>query len=341
MSGARWRMAAVVSAVVARHIVVLLAAATGPLERPAASGRPDLGATRDALYTAATEFTQKAPNKGHLTKELDVEGRSRGPRLRLQGAASRRQPARLSGEIPILPPTRNGAGSRGRCRSRRKWRGPSRGAEGGSTSSVRRQLPPQIQPVQKPKLAFERCGRRSDAGPRHDGEPQMPTRRVQDAIRRIRGGTPGAGRGGRSGRAEAEYGTGMNLPPSAGGQRSRRAEERPDGGGFPAVPDAGSGDDPAELVCGVSGERETGKAGQGGAAVLDREDRGGDEDRVLRNRGEPLDRAAVAAISASNPLPPLPGEFKGDRIVLQLNFSTTCRGNRLKTSPPRATDRRS
>jgi TonB family protein len=34
----------------------------------------------------------------------------------------------------------------------------------------------------------------------------------------------------------------------------------------------------------------------------------------------PLDEAAVAAISASNPLPPLPREFKGDRIVLRMTF---------------------
>jgi TonB family protein len=34
-----------------------------------------------------------------------------------------------------------------------------------------------------------------------------------------------------------------------------------------------------------------------------------------------LDRAAVAGISASVPFPPLPAEFKGDRIVLQFNFA--------------------
>ncbi len=33
-----------------------------------------------------------------------------------------------------------------------------------------------------------------------------------------------------------------------------------------------------------------------------------------------LDQAAVAAISASNPLPPLPREFRGDSIVLQMSF---------------------
>jgi TonB family protein len=36
---------------------------------------------------------------------------------------------------------------------------------------------------------------------------------------------------------------------------------------------------------------------------------------------DPLDRAAVAGISASNPFPPLPAEFKGDRIVVQFNFA--------------------
>jgi TonB family protein len=33
-----------------------------------------------------------------------------------------------------------------------------------------------------------------------------------------------------------------------------------------------------------------------------------------------LDRAAVAALSASDPLPQLPPEFKGDRVVLQFTF---------------------
>jgi TonB family protein len=36
---------------------------------------------------------------------------------------------------------------------------------------------------------------------------------------------------------------------------------------------------------------------------------------------EALDRAAVAGISASVPFPPLPPEFKGDRVVLQFNFA--------------------
>jgi TonB family protein len=34
-----------------------------------------------------------------------------------------------------------------------------------------------------------------------------------------------------------------------------------------------------------------------------------------------LDRAAIAGISATIPFPPLPSDFKGDRIVLQFNFA--------------------
>ena len=34
-----------------------------------------------------------------------------------------------------------------------------------------------------------------------------------------------------------------------------------------------------------------------------------------------LDRAAVAGISASNPFPPLPAEFKGAQVRLQFNFT--------------------
>jgi TonB family protein len=34
-----------------------------------------------------------------------------------------------------------------------------------------------------------------------------------------------------------------------------------------------------------------------------------------------LDQAAIAAISMSNPFPPLPTEFRGERIVLQFNFA--------------------
>lgn len=42
---------------------------------------------------------------------------------------------------------------------------------------------------------------------------------------------------------------------------------------------------------------------------------------AMPSGADPLDRAAVAGISASNPFPPLPAEFRGSEIRLQLVFS--------------------
>jgi TonB family protein len=41
---------------------------------------------------------------------------------------------------------------------------------------------------------------------------------------------------------------------------------------------------------------------------------------VAQSGSNPLDRAAVAGISMSNPVAPLPRDFRGNEIVLQLNF---------------------
>jgi TonB family protein len=36
---------------------------------------------------------------------------------------------------------------------------------------------------------------------------------------------------------------------------------------------------------------------------------------------DPLDRAAVAGLSMSNPLPPLPADFKGQQVRLAFSFA--------------------
>jgi TonB family protein len=55
--------------------------------------------------------------------------------------------------------------------------------------------------------------------------------------------------------------------------------------------------------------------------IIDR--RGGVPKLVIATSSgtEAFDRAAVAGVSMSNPFPPLPPEFKGDQIRLQLAFS--------------------
>jgi TonB family protein len=55
--------------------------------------------------------------------------------------------------------------------------------------------------------------------------------------------------------------------------------------------------------------------------IIDR--RGGVPKLVIATSSgtEAFDRAAVAGVSASNPFPPLPADFKGDQIRLQLSFN--------------------
>jgi TonB family protein len=70
---------------------------------------------------------------------------------------------------------------------------------------------------------------------------------------------------------------------------------------------------------------ESARAGRRGRVIVQFAiDRSGGVPKLVIAEGagaDALDRAAVAAISASVPLPPLPAEFKGDQIRLQFAFS--------------------
>ena len=70
---------------------------------------------------------------------------------------------------------------------------------------------------------------------------------------------------------------------------------------------------------------ESARAGRRGRVIIQFSiDRAGAVPKVVIAEGtgtDALDRAAVAAISASQPLPPLPADYKGDKISLQFAFS--------------------
>jgi TonB family protein len=67
------------------------------------------------------------------------------------------------------------------------------------------------------------------------------------------------------------------------------------------------------------------KLGRGGRVVIQFSiDKSGNVPKLViavPSGAEPLDRAAVAGISASNPFPPLPEGYTADEIRLQLNFT--------------------
>jgi TonB family protein len=115
---------------------------------------------------------------------------------------------------------------------------------------------------------------------------------------------------------------GMNLPPSAGRPRSN-LELRSDPMGVDFRPYM------MQVLAAVRRNwfavyPEAARLGQRGQVVLEFAiTKPGIVNKVIyatESGAKALDQSAVAAISASNPLPPLPTEFKGERIVLRMTF---------------------
>jgi TonB family protein len=185
--------------------------------------------------------------------------------------------------------------------------------------------PPQIQPVEAPKLAFETPSAPPAPLPPGQGRLPVPDTSVSGAIRQAaRSGAAGGlvvGDFGASG--PGGYGAGVNLPPSPGSQGSNmQLLSDPQGVDFrPYL---------IRILASVkqhwqSVMPESAKLGRRGAVAIQFSiARDGQVPKLViasASGAEPLDRAAVAGISASVPFPPLPAEFKGDRIVLQMNFA--------------------
>ena len=183
--------------------------------------------------------------------------------------------------------------------------------------------PPQIQAQEKPRLE-------APAGPPPAGRPSgavaVPNASVSEAVRSIaRGGAGGgvvvgdAGVGG--------LGEGLNLPPSPGRQ----------GSNLELLSDPMGVDFRPYLIRILATVRRNWFAVMPESAKLGRQGRVAIQFAIARDGSVPklvivmnsgtdaLDRAAVAGISASNPFPPLPGEFKGSQVRLQFNFAYNLR----------------
>jgi len=152
----------------------------------------------------------------------------------------------------------------------------------------------------------------------------VPNTSVSSAIREVARsgsqgglvvGDPGAGTGG--------YGVGINLPPSPGVQGSAlELKSDPMGVDFRPYLARILQTIRRNWYAVMPESVKLGRRGKVGLLFAITPD--GKVSKVTwsgQSGVEALDRAAVAAISASNPFPPLPPEFKGDRVVLQLNFA--------------------
>lgn len=304
------------------HVAAIIGLAVMPSNflagpRPAAVARR----TITPLVAPLSEPTQITPNKGPLSKEFDAEALRPRPRIQVPPSppSTSRAPA-LHASIPaprpapapvLAEPPRIDASAR----------------QAPPSMSPLAQVapPPQIQAVEKPTLQLEDPAKPMPAPALPGGGLLGSGNPVQDAIRSgARGGSSGGlavgDLGGEPGMGG--IGAGINMPPSPGRQASN----------LELLSDPMGVDFRPYLIKILAAVRRNWFAVMPESAKWGRHGRVTIQFAIARNGAVPklvivghsgtdsLDRAAVAGISASNPFPPLPTEFRGERVLLQFNF---------------------
>jgi TonB family protein len=267
-----------------------------------------------------TPLTQKAPNRGKVMAEFQVQPSAPRPKLQAPvGPPPQPHQIPRPAVIPQAPAQQTSA----------QVKLPDAPA---MVAQVKPQVkndlpalgqipvpPPQIQTEEKPKLALENAPRRpQQVVP--TGRVPMPSTSVEQTVQGMMHGQGLGGplRIGDDGAFDSTVYGGINSPPAPGVQ--------------------GAGLDPMgvdfrpylQAILAVVRRNwmavlpESARMGLRGKVALQIAIvRDGSVARLVyseRSSSHALDEAAVAGVSASNPLPPLPPEFKGDRIVVQFNF---------------------
>ncbi|MCS6951538.1 MAG: TonB family protein [Bryobacterales bacterium] len=266
------------------------------------------------LVAPPKELTQTAPNRGRVGKEFQLEDLLPRPRLFQPPSPSTTRPAApvpapvALPEPPRLELPQVGLGDLPLV------------AQGAKPLP-----PPQIQPEEKPKLAFETPGspRGAPQGVSPLGSLRPPGSSVAELGRELaRGGLGGGLVVGDLGEGVGGLGEMLNLPPSPGYA----------GSALELLSDPQGVDFRPYLIQILSAVRrnwyavmpESAKLGRRGRTVIQFAiNRDGTVPKLViavPSGTEALDRAAVAGISASHPFPPLPREYQGQQIRLQFVF---------------------
>ena len=307
------------------HIAALCFLFLAPWARWTPKGEPQVAEFRRVtpLVAPPPELTQTAPNRGKISKEFNVESLLPRPPLYTPSTPPGAPPsARTPARPPSLPP------------SSPKPPVPMIEAPNVEVPKSAQQVTPafgspaaqlqapEIQTEEKPKLAFERPGSmQAPPRPAPGGRIAPPSGSVDEAIRRSARGS--AGGGVMVGDQDAGSGVeGLNLPASPGRT----------GSSLELLSDPGGVDFRPYLVRILATVRrnwlavvpETARLGYRGRVQIQFAiSRDGSVPKLViatPSGLDALDRAAVAGISASNPFPPLPGEYRGNQIRLQFTF---------------------
>lgn len=317
----RWRIAAAGS--VAAHIVLLIVLVLTPETETRVYEEPQPKLEVTHLYTP-TDLTQKAPNKGKVSKELTVEAIAPHPVVKTPG------PVPVPKQAVAPPPQVARTEPKPEFVEPPKIDAPKTQLESQSDQLAKLNVPPPPPPsTQQPKIVFESAVPPPPPPGGNQGKPggliPKPDTSVAAAIHAL-SASPGTISGhqtvGDIGADLGGAGAGLNLPPSAGRPHSN-LELRSDPMGVDFRPYM------IQVLAAVRRNwfavyPEAAKLGARGEAILEFAiATDGKVNKVVysaQTGSKPLDEAAVAAISASNPLPPLPKDFKGQRIVLRLTF---------------------
>jgi TonB family protein len=281
------------------------------------------------LTAPLTELTQTVPNKGKISKEFNAESLQPRPRIQIPPSRpSSTRPAAPQLAMPTQPKTpAPPAAMPEPPKIESAGREPQAPNVGPDPNQLARMAPPQIQaqekPVEKPKLAFENPQPAQEGGGRGTGQLAPPSSSVSEAVRSVaRGGGGGGLVVGDLGTGDGSLGEAMNLPPSPGKT----------GSALELLSDPQGVDFRPYLIKILANVRRNWFAVMPESAKLGRRGKVAIQFAIARNGSVPklvivlpsgtdaLDRAAVAGISASNPFPPLPTEFRGDQVRLQFTF---------------------
>jgi TonB family protein len=325
----RWRDAAVASVIA--HLALLTLLAMLPSGVFKAPRRMVEYHRIIPLIAPPFELTQPDPNKGKISKSVNIESLLPRPSIQSPPAArsTTRPAARTPAEQPsasVAPPTPSPKPAPAAPQIAEPPKIETAAVNEGALTKMpigMPQAPPQIQAEEKPKLAFENPGA-SSSGPRQGtGKIPVPVGGVAEAIRTMPRSGSGGVTVGDTGSGAGGIGEGLNLPPSPGKV----------GSNLELLSDPMGVDFRPYMVQVLAAVRrnwfaimpESAKLGSRGKVSLQFAiDRGGRVPKLVivgPSGIQALDRAAVAGVSASNPFPPLPTEFRGTQIRLQLVFS--------------------
>lgn len=318
---------------IAVHLLLAVAAVNFPAFNPPPRPAPILNARlqRVTPLVAPPRFTQRSPNTGKVATEVNLEGLLSKPSVATPPPTMAGMTRPAAPKVFQAPPSAVTAPAAPKpvieAPKIEEQSLQTRGLPAlGNSTAATLPPPPRIEVQEQPKLAFEKpgvntgnnLGSGTGAGP--IPRPQSST--VEAAARQIaRGGGAGLTVGD-IGEGTGGLGASLNLP---------NAPLR-NGSSLELLSDPMGADFRPYLIRILSSVRrnwlavipESARLGRRGKVLIQFAiDRNGSVPKLViatPSGTEAFDRAAVAGISASNPFPPLPDEFKGPQVRLQFTF---------------------